>query len=365
MEQKLTIRISQRINAIMNVLDKALKEKYNSDKEFAGLLVVPRDNIWMCEDMIIPKQEVTGGSVKLPKEGKYSPYQKYFEDYFLNNKTHLVIGTIHSHNNMSPFFSCGDDEDLDNNAFLNLNEGLPFIDIVWSKKDSEYKSRVKIKIGKGDTKQIFTHENCDVKITPDSHTLSILEKIKSMITGAYSIDEENLKKSILPKIEIEKMMENIQVKAETGYTRYNGYTRSSCDSSLMDFKRGKVKVEVEDYDHQKKILALGCQGSETDRTNFVDIIEDEIRMTYPVYEVKSTSLIGNKTILEISCDSKNAYKKLRNRIYRIYGKFTESGRLENKVSVPIETIRDYDEDYEDYYWGLYGGNRNYYPSYVG
>ena len=363
MEQKLTIKISQRINAIMYALDKALKEKYTSDKEFAGLLIVHRDNVWMCEDMVIPKQNVTGASVKLPKEGKYSPYQKYFEDYFINNPTHLVIGTIHSHNNMSSFFSCGDDDDLDNNAFLNLNEGLPFIDIVWSKKDNEYKCRVKLKIGKGESKQIFTHENCAVEIAPDNNTLNILEKIKAMITGKYFIDEDSLKKAILPRIEVEEMIKNIEVE-KTGYGNgYAGYHRHSCDSSLINFEGGNVKINIGNYDLQKKSLTLDCQGNDTDRTNFIDVIEDEIRMAYPAYEVKSTSLIGDRTILEVSCDSKNAYKKLRNRIYRIYGKFTENGKLENKVGTHIETIGDYDDD--EYNYGLYGGNKNLYPSYVG
>lgn len=367
MEQKLTIKISQRINAIMNVLDKALKDKHGSDKEFCGLLIAPRDNIWMCEDMVIPKQKVTGTSVKLPKDGKYSPYQRFFEEYCINNDTHVIIGTIHSHNNMSSFFSGGDDEDLLNNAFLNLGEDLPFIDIVWSKKDNEYKGRVRLKIGKGNAKQIFTHDDCDVKIEVDVTTISLLEKIKSMVTGKYAIHEENLKKSILPVIDVEEMMKNIEVEqySNTSYrSDYGGYGRNTSFNS--DVNGGNVKIDISDFDENKKILELSCEGKERDISAFLTIIEEEIRRTFPMYEVKSTSFFTDKTTLEISCESKKRYKKLKSKIERFHQRFTARGKLlENKVNnTPIRTLSDYDDE-DDYLYGLYGGNKEMYPSYVG
>jgi len=363
MEYKLTIRINQRINAIMNALDKALMKEHNSDQEFCGLLIAPKANPWMCEDMVIPKQKVTGTSVDLPKEGKYSPYQRFFEAYIEKSKTHVIIGTIHSHNDMDTFFSGGDDDDLDNNAFLNLNENLPFIDIVWSHKENDYKARVRLKIGKGESKQIFTQEDCEVEITGDKATSKLMDKIKPLLGKNYKIDESLFNKCILPEIDIKGMMENIEV--ETYSSHWNN------DSSDALKEGGDVKIDVNFKKEGKdQILIFTCEGIDTEK--FVEVVEDAVRDSVD-YQVTSTSFVGGTTTLEIECDSKNKYKKLKHKIFKLRDKFLENGKLEKRVTNNRNTIREQDLDEYDeemLHYGLYGGapditSKNKYPSYLG
>lgn len=363
MEKKLTIKVSQRINAIMNIMDKALINKYGSDKEFYGILIAQKENPWMCEDIIIPKQKVTSSSITIPKEGMYAPYQKCFEDYIVNNKTQVVVGTIHSHNSMDCFFSGGDDEDLDNNACFNLNEGLPFIDIVWSNKDNSYKGRVRLKIGKGESKQIFTHEGSECVVVADQYTKTMIQKFKEMVSGEYKIDEEIMSKSLLPKItegDVKEYLGRIEIEQYGGYYKYNEYKPSSAVTYRGGqlSKGGDIQIEIGDYNESEKVLLLTCTGKDKEVTDFMDMVEDGLGQWY---DRRMTSFLGNEMSSELRCDSKKRYKKMKNRIEFIYKKFQENGKkLESKVN-DVQTkvpIMSDEELYESSYGGY--GEPSYY-----
>ena len=378
-EKKLTIKISQRINSIMNRVDKMLIEKYNRDKEFYGILIAPKDNPWMCEDIIIPKQKVTSASITVPKDGMHAPYQKHFEDSIINNKSHVVVGTIHSHNSMNCFFSGGDDEDLDNNSCFNLNEGLPFIDIVWSNKDNSYKGRVRIKIGKGTSKQIFTHENCECELVQDGYTEMIVKKIEvgvlneleKLKNDEIDIDKAKLEsgvlkaitESIVPKLNFEEIMGNIEVETYSyggyrggsygNYSNYNEYDNYpkpvvNYGSKYLD-KGGDVSIEIGEYSETDQMFSLKCKGEDKDITNFNDMVEEGLGSWY---DRRCFSYMGDETTIEIKCQSKKRYKKMRKRIEAFHTLFQSNGKkLESKIGEVNVPMMNDEEAHESFYNG--------------
>ena len=343
----------------MNEIDRVLFDKYKEDKEFYGILVASKDNPWLCEDVIIPKQKVTGASIIVPKEGMLAPYQKHFEDCIVGNKSQIVVGTIHSHNSMSCFFSGGDDEDLENNSCFNLNEGLPFIDIVWSNKDNSYKARVRMKIGKGESKQIFTHEECECIIVPDTYTKEITHKIKSMLTDEYTINEDILNRAIRPVIKVDDVVGNIQVEDRELYGRYPSYQRILDIPKINEItKGGNVELEVADYNDTEKILLVSCKGSDEDTTNFLDELETGLGY---LHDRRCTSFLGDSVSCELKCESKNRYKKIKNRIFQIHHKFQENGK-NPKVQTELNKPMTIEEQADAFHGGGYGED---YPSYLG
>lgn len=363
MGNKLTIKISQLINAKMKALDEAIKEKYNNGKEFYGILIAPKDDVWFCEDMIVPKQKVSGSSVDIPKEGKYAPYQIQFEKYLKESKTHVIIGTIHSHNGMGDFFSNADDDDLDNDASFNLMEGLPFIDIVWSGDD--FKARVKLKIGKGKTKQIFTHEECEMELIPDEETKTILEKIKKLVSSKYKIDEDTIKNSIVPNIDVQETLKNIELEKSSfqsnqGYYGNQFESKNSSFSNISPFSEvrgGDVSIEIKPYDKKENMLTFSCKGEvEAEKTEFVDIVDENIR---PEFESTGYSYLDEEIKVEIPCPSKKKYKKLSNKIHKIHVMFLKEGQ-KDKLEKKVNTVKTDDSDQD-----LRSFNDNEYPSYFG
>lgn len=385
-EKKLTIKVSQKINSIMNKVDKMLIDKYKRDKEFYAILIAPKDNPWMCEDIIIPKQKVTSASIIVPKEGMHAPYQKHFEEYILNNKSHVVVGTIHSHNSMNCFFSGGDDEDLDNNSCFNLNEGLPFIDIVWSNKDNSYKGRVRMKVGKGISKQIFTLDDCECILTQDDYTNMIIEKVGTGVfqeidklkNDELDIDKNKLEDgilkaitaSIIPKMNFDEIMENIEVETYSygGYNDYgsyrNSYKYSGNPKPVVNYtqryldKGGNVTVEIGEYSETDQMFSLKCKGEDKDITNFIDMIEEGIGHWY---DRRCLSYLGDETTIELKCPSNKRYKKMRRRLESLYNMFISNGKkLESKIEEVGVPVMNDEEAYEAFHDGGTQSNLNTY-----
>ena len=365
-ERKLTIKVSQRINSIMNRVDKALRAKHGGDKEFYGILLAPRSNPWMCKDIIIPKQKVTSASITVPKDGMHAPYQKHFEDGITEGKEDVVIGTIHSHNSMSCFFSGGDDEDLENNSCFNLNEGLPFIDIVWSNKDNSYKGRVRVKIGKGESKQIFTIDNCECALEQDDYTGGLVAKIKDRVlqefksaSNEYFTLEENrlgeelskaVSNSMIPNVDFNEILENIEVeyygykdgyKGFGGYYKYkNSYNWDRNPKPVVTYqndyleKGGDVQLDISDYNETERLLTLKCTGTDKAKTDFIDMLESDIGCWF---DRRSTIYKGDGVTIEIKCESKKRYKKMSRRIEHYHNIFQKNGKNIGETIEEVQT----------------------------
>ena len=347
-KDKLIIKVSQKINSVMNSIDKELRDKHGTDKEFYGILISKKDNPWVCEDVVIPKQKVTGASIIVPKEGMYAPYQKHFEEAITLDKEYRVVGTIHSHNSMNCFFSGGDDEDLDNNSCFNLNEGLPFIDIVWSNKDNSYKARARIKWGKGESKQIFTHDNCECVISPDSYTKTIIQKVKDMVDENYNLDEDVLTRVLVPVIKTEEMINNIEVDNSYSYSgsrsNLSGYITPT---ALKDSRGGNIKVNIGDYNEIDKEFPIKCEGDSLQVEDFLDLVKEMLGVWY---DMKSFQYKETEVIYELRCKSKNRYKKIKYRIMDLYYKFQDAWRKEKTQQIlpGYREYEDYCEGYTDY-----------------
>lgn len=366
-DTKLRLKISQRVNAVMNQIDKALKKKHGGDLEFYGILVASKTNPWMLEDVIIPKQIVSSAQVDIPKDGMQSPYEKLFEDCIANNREYIPIGTIHSHNHMGTFFSHGDNEDLDNYACFNLNEGLPFVDIVWSNMDNKYKVRVRLKVGKGEAKQIFTIDDCECFLIPDRYTQVLLSKFKEILGEEYSVDEQLFVRSIAPSINTEDALSKIE-KEKYSYNSGWGKKWKSDDrnwektgkvaaTGTIISKTGNVKLEIKPYDQEHKLLVMTVTGKDPDVDNFVAMVEDELGQWY---DCRTNSYLGEVRTNELACESKKRYKKMSFKIESIHRRFqidyneAKAGHHQSKIEEVVEDKVD-QMTQEEYESAMYNG----------
>lgn len=108
--------------------DLKYKLDYISDLEFelAGWLVgkVTREYI-LLEDILIPKQKVSNGSVDIDSKAGAELVKEF------KGKCKNIIGHMHGHNNMGAFWSCGDEDNI--NKIMEPREFFVFI--VSSRKE--------------------------------------------------------------------------------------------------------------------------------------------------------------------------------------------------------------------------------------
>jgi len=131
---KISPEVDAKIKAIGNKTDR---------NEFQSYIVVNKSNIFKWNNILIPEQEVTSTTIDVPKVDGLNDYDRRFTQSLTEEQ--ILIGTFHKH----PIdgWSGTDDHDITNQAILNLNQGLPFIDIFWNgKTDGKYIGRMAINI---------------------------------------------------------------------------------------------------------------------------------------------------------------------------------------------------------------------------
>ena len=246
--EEVAIYVDDKVDQTIQKLHDKVKE------EFGWYLIANKNDLFHIVDMHVPEQTVTSASVEI--KGMEERYDKVFTDQWNKNDEFVIVGTGHSHNTMSAFFSTTDDTDLANTCPVNFNENLPFIDIVWSAKDG-YKGRVAMKTKFNGQKKIFVYEDAEIVIV-DANPASAAELkaaeevisrwaktaadvLQKKLGNNYVVNEEALAEAITfeparPEmvIELDQYLDKIK-KTYYKSTYYNGKYDGE-----WDFPKGKI-----------------------------------------------------------------------------------------------------------------------------
>lgn len=304
---KIKIEIDERVENLIKSIDEELDGK----QEFNGYLVAKKENVWRIVDLIIPEQKVSGASVEeKPGKEKASQYEEQFVKVLKENDDKVIIGTMHSHNSMGSFHSSTDDLDVDDHAYLNLNEGLPFIDIVWSHKDTKIWVTMKFN---GGGKQSFTvePEKVEFEIIKTNDKESIIKDIKEKYSQ-YEIDEEILEKAISKKIDVKDIVKNIEVrksynKGLDGFLGYSG-------NAKYDPTEPKLHIEH----HKKSKCAMIVIKNDPDNY-FSENLKAYIKENKK--KIIKADSSGRAYRLFIECENKQEFKEIEEEIEEIWEDF--------------------------------------------
>lgn len=314
--EKLKIEIDDKVDSIIKQLD----EELDGDKEFSVFLIADKDNPYKIVDVIVPKQEVSGSSVDIPLINERSQYESAFVNFWNNQNNNLVvIGTLHSHHDMGSFHSGVDDDDVNNNAPFNLNEQLPFIDIVWSHEES--KAWVAMKVSKGQGKRTFVvnPDNTEIKVIGTETTQNMMDEIKARYTD-YEFDEDLFQKSISRKIDVKKLMERIKEKTYVGYNGSTSGINYGCNNDLQtrlgveEMYEPKLHIQ-----HNKKaksmIVAVRNDFNNMFMAKIESWIEDgtKLKTTIDMSYGK-----GNYWRVVLDCKDKNTFRELKDEIEALF-----------------------------------------------
>lgn len=332
--EKLKIEIDQRVENIIKSIDEELK----GNMEFNGYLVAERSNVWRIIDLVIPNQEVSGASVDEEKGKKMpSQYEETFLEFFNKKDNKVIIGTMHSHNSMGSFQSGTDTEDVDNHAYLNLNAGLPFIDMVWSHDDC--KIWVTLKINNGMGKRVFQIGDVETEIIETNDVAEIMESIKKK---GYGVDEEMFKRSITQKVNVKPLMKNIKARTYDAYD-YRGGDWWKTDKRNVEeivFESDlEPKMRIEHWKKRQLLMVKVWGDAEQFFSQELDLWVEE---NGKEFGTKVMLAEAGKKFWQIgmSCKDGHTFKQLKEEIIGLF-----------------EQFKIMKEDYEES--GLEGYNRRY------
>jgi len=159
------------------ILFREVHEKHKS--EVLVWLVAEKKDPLRVIDFYVPEQEVSGAACETEGEENYD---RYFLRVWRETNDRFVCGSMHSHAEMGVFHSGTDDHDVENQAYINLNERLPFIDITSNIKGA-CKARVCLK------------KDCGAVITKDVDEITFPD-----MENAQEYDFEEVIKKVKKKV---------------------------------------------------------------------------------------------------------------------------------------------------------------------
>ena len=147
--------IERRVVMRSDVWEKIMALTRELDTEWAGYLLgeIDDEEVYI-DDLYVPEQEVTSASVEIK------------EDNVPDDVKGRIVGHVHSHGNMSAFFSGTDIEHLNYAVHLVVN------------KDEEYKCLLKIRAPCG---RFVVNKDVEIEIEDREEILEFVDEVKERI----------------------------------------------------------------------------------------------------------------------------------------------------------------------------------------
>lgn len=297
--------------------------------------------------------------------------------YRLDHKEKLLRsgvyeGLIHSHNNMSAFFSGTDTDTLlsegdDMNHFLSLivcNNG-PYVARITRKLKQRIKAEAHIVYTK--TSEYDTFENQTILLgTPE---ISEADKTEERLDYIVEYFEGNIDKAEVPSLfdELDNRIDEIK-KSKSKPAKFGGYS----DSGFLDYPslvmtRKAVFTSKPEKENKKTFKTKQLEMFQDTEEESFESIElyriEEVPLT--ITRTLCTQLMFGSILADgnANINLKDFAKRMDKVYFKRFGDLsnsTNSIRLENWISSMVETLITYtvDEDYENELMDKYGNMDN-------